>query len=142
MQDVIKKEQEFNHPIDRVWKAISTQEEISTWFIDADFKAEVGYGYTFTSSPENNCTKITGEVKSATPYTLVYTWKVEGTSTETTVKWMLEETESGTKLYLEHSGISNYPDEETAINFFNSFNGGWDNCVSELSKYVNEKIDA
>jgi len=47
MKDVIIKEQMLNHSIDKVWNAISKQEEISTWFINADFKAEPGYKYTF-----------------------------------------------------------------------------------------------
>ena len=58
MKDVIKKEHSFNHPIDTVWNAITKQEEISTWFIQADFKAEPGYKYTFTASEEQKCNKI------------------------------------------------------------------------------------
>lgn len=50
MKDVIKKEQLFNHPIGTIWNAITKAEEISTWFIKADFKAEKGYKYTFTAS--------------------------------------------------------------------------------------------
>ena len=46
MKDVITKERVFNHSIDTVWNAISKAEEISTWFIKADFKAEKGYEYT------------------------------------------------------------------------------------------------
>lgn len=142
VQDVISKEHVFSHQIDKIWSAISRAEEISVWFIKADFKPEVGYNYTFTSSEEQGCTQITGEVKEATPYTLVYTWMVEGTNTETTVTWKLEQVSEGTKLSLEHSGISNYPDEPTAVNFFNSFNGGWDNCISELSSYANKTVNA
>ena len=52
MKDVISKAVIFNHSIDKVWNAISKAEEISTWFIPADFKAEKGYQYTFTS-PSN-----------------------------------------------------------------------------------------
>ena len=55
MKDVIKKEHVFNHPIDKVWDAISRAEEISIWFIKADFKAEKGYQYTFTASEEKGC---------------------------------------------------------------------------------------
>ncbi len=141
MKDFIRKEQLFSHSIDNVWNAITKQEEISTWFIKADFKAETGYKYTFTASPESNCTEITGEVKQATPYTLIYTWIVGGTTTETTVKWELTETNNGTKLILEHSGISDYP-SETAVKMFGDFNGGWDNCISELSGYLKQTIHA
>lgn len=141
MKDVLIKEQLFDHSIDRVWNAISRAEEISAWFINADFKAEPGYKYTFTADEEHGCTQITGEVKEADPYTLVYTWIVQDTDTETTVKWMLEEDGGKTKLYLEHSGISNYPGNN-AVTMFGHFNAGWDNCVKELSQYLTKEIHA
>lgn len=142
MKDVIIKEQLFSHSIDKVWKAISTEEEISTWFIQADFKAEAGYKYTFTATEEKGCLQITGEVKIAQPYTLAYTWIVQGTTAETTVTWNLEEVENGTKLVLEHSGISNYPDEETVIAMFDSFSGGWGDCMNQLTKFLKETVNA
>lgn len=142
MKNVIKKEVEFNHEIDKVWNAISKADEISTWFIKADFKAEKGYQYLFTSEPnDKGCTTISGEVKQADPYTLIYTWIVGDTKTETTVKWALEPTEKGTKLYLEHSGIANY-EGETVIAMFESFNGGWDNCISGLTSYLKIVVHA
>lgn len=140
MSDLISKEHVFSHSIDAVWNAISKAEEISAWFIKADFKAEVGYKYTFESEGEN-CSQITGVVKEATPYTLIYTWVVTGTRIETTVKWILEKVEGGTKLYLEHSGISKYP-ANTAVSMFNSFNNGWDNCINELSEYIKQEVHA
>ena len=141
MKDIITKEHVFSHAIDKVWNAISKAEEISVWFINADFKAEPGYGYTFTASEEHGCTQITGKVKEANPYTLIYTWIVENTHTETTVKWMLEAMEGGTKLYLEHSGISNYPGDN-AITMFNNFDAGWGNCITELSGYLTKEVHA
>ncbi len=142
MKDSIKKEVVFNHPIDQVWNAITKAEEISTWFIPADFKAEKGYKYLFTSPPnDKGCTTIGGEIVSANPYTLIYTW-IEGSSDiETLVKWELESTAEGTKLTLEHSGISNYAGE-TAIAMFESFNGGWDNCINGLTNYLKEIVNA
>ncbi|MGX1930241.1 SRPBCC family protein [Flagellimonas sp. 2504JD4-2] len=141
MKDVITKEHVFAHPIQKVWNAISVAEEISTWFIKADFKAEKGYQYTFVASEEHGCTNITGEVKSASPYTLIYTWVVENTTTETVVKWDLRETEAGTLLHLEHSGISGYPGD-SAITYFNDYDGGWDNCITELTSFLTKEVHA
>ncbi len=142
MNDVIKKETILNHDIDVVWNAITKAEEISTWFIPADFKAEKGYKYTFTSPPnDKGCTVISGEVKNANPYLLIYTWIVGDTKIETTVKWELEATSKGTKLSLEHSDISNY-EGETAVAMFDSFNGGWDNCISGLTSYLKQEVNA
>ncbi len=142
MNDVITKEHVFSHAIDKVWNAITKAEEISAWFIKADFKAEKGFKYTFTAEPnEKGCTVISGEVKEATPYKLAYTWVLPNTNIETLVTWQLESTKEGTKLNLEHSGISNY-EGETAVAMFNNFNGGWDNCISGLTKYLKELINA
>ena len=142
MKDVISKQVTFNQSIDQVWNAITKAEEISTWFIKADFKAEKGYRYTFTAEPnEKGCTVISGEVKNANPYKLVYTWIVADTKVETTVTWELTATENGTKLNLEHSGISNYAGE-TAIAMFESFNGGWENCITGLTNYLKETVHA
>jgi len=141
MNDIIIKEVVFSHPINKVWNAISKAEEISTWFIKADFKAEKGYKYTFTASEDRGCITINGEVKTANPYTLAYTWVVQDTNVVTTVTWILETVENGTKLYLEHSGISNY-EGDTAIKMFESFSGGWTNCMNELKNYLAKKVYA
>ena len=141
MKDSIKKEQLFPHPIQKVWNAISKGEELTTWFIKADFKAEVGYRYTFSSTGENGCTEINGEIKQAHPYTLAYTWVVANTKVETTVTWVLEETDQGTLLHLEHSGISKY-EGDTAVAMFSSFDGGWDNCIQGLSKHLIKSVHA
>ncbi len=140
MKDLISKEKVFDHPIEKVWRAITSAEEISTWFLKADFKAEVGYRYVFKSTGEN-CSPIEGEIKHADPYTLIYTWVVTEAPIETTVKWVLEEVEGGTKLYLEHSGISNY-EGETALEMFNNFDGGWDNCITGLTDYLKHIVHA
>lgn len=119
MHDKIVKTHQFNSPISKVWDAISVADEISSWFIQADFRAEAGYTYTFTHEK----TVISGKVLKANPvYELVYTWVVSGTDVETTVSWKLEESGGGTLLTLEHFGISNYPGE-TAVTMFNNFKG-------------------
>lgn len=141
MKDIITKEQIINHSVDKVWNAITKAEEISTWFIKADFKAEVGFSYTFTASEENDCVPITGIVKEAKPYTLIYTWIVENTNVETIVKWVLEPQGENTKLYLEHSGIVGYTGD-SAVKMFDSFNGGWENCVNQLVDYLSKEVHA
>jgi len=140
MKDVIIKEHLFNHDIDKVWNAITKAEEISTWFLSADFKPEKGYQYRFVSKDEH-CSPIIGEIKEANPYKLVYTWIVEEVPTTTTVSWVLETVAKGTKLTLEHSGISNYAGE-TAVAMFESFNGGWDNCLNGLTSYLKAEVNA
>jgi len=142
MKDIITKEKVLNHSIQTIWNAITQADEISTWFIQADFKAEKGYQYTFTSEPnEKGCTVISGTVKEANPYLLVYSWIVADTKVETTVSWALKSVDGGTKLSLTHSGISNYAGD-TAIAMFESFSGGWDGCMNKLSDYLKKEVNA
>ena len=143
MNDVITKERILNHPIDKVWNAITKAEELSTWFVRANFKAEVGYQYSFDSLDDTeDCSTIIGEVLSANPYTLSYTWIVKNSpETTTKVTWVLEAFDGGTKLHLEHSGISNYAGD-TAITWFNNFNGGWAHCMNGLQDYLKALINA
>ncbi len=136
MKDSLRKEHFYTHSIDRVWKAITDQNEIAEWFLKADFKPTIGYQYTLTHED----TTISGKILEASPVNkLVYTWIVSGTGdVETTVSWQLTEADGGTKLVIEHTGISNYPDEKLATTMFNSYSGGWDGCITNLEKYLNK----
>jgi len=135
MKDVIVKEKTFDQPIDVVWKAISEGAEISRWFIQADFKPEPGYRYTFTAKEEHGSTVIKGTVLEADPYTLKYTWNVGDAPVETTVIWNLEKLGNQTQLKLEHTGISKFGGE-TAIEMFGHFEKGWNACISGLTNYL------
>ncbi len=139
MKDVLIKQKSFDQSIDKVWKAISEGDEISKWFIQADFKPEVGYKYTFTASEEHGGTVVKGTVLEATPYTLKYSWVVGDSPIETAVLWKLERNSNQTKLILEHSGISKFGGE-TAIEMFNHFSGGWDACIEGLTQYFANEI--
>ena len=53
---------------------------------------------------------------------------------------------SGLDLFAEsiqsHNGtVANYAGD-TAVAMFESFNGGWDNCINELSAYLKELVNA
>ena len=133
MEKSISLEHHYNHPIKEVWDAITLEKNISAWFIKADFKAEEGYDYTFTHED----TTITGKVLQVNPtFDLTYTWIVGGTGVETTVKWTLTESDEGTLLKLEHTGIENYPTEELSIKMFEGFTSGWNSCLVNLDKYL------
>jgi uncharacterized protein YndB with AHSA1/START domain len=67
---------------------------------------------------------------------------MENTDVETTVKWELEkESDTVTKLYLEHSGISQY-EGDTAVKMFENYSGGWKACVDELNEYLKKLVHA
>ena len=132
MQHTITKEQFYKAPIRKVWEAITDEQQISAWFIKADFKAEVGYEYTFTHEQ----TMVTGEVTEVEPlHRLVYTWIVGETTAVTTVQWLLAEEDGGTLVTIIHSGFENYPDD-TVSSMFTSSQKGWDVVLNELEDYL------
>jgi uncharacterized protein YndB with AHSA1/START domain len=125
----IELEHQYAHPIQEVWEAISNEEAISKWFIQADFQPKVGYDYTFT----HESTTITGTVLEVDPPSLlVYSWRVAGV--ETKVTWQLTNQEKGTLLKLSHVGIEKYG--ETAVKMFGSFSSGWGSCVTNLESFL------
>lgn len=137
MKDIITKEQFFAHPINKIWAAITEQDKISQWFINCRFKAEEGFQYALLGD-DGTTEKITGEVVKVNPVSeLVYTWIVPGTDIATEVKWELAEKDNGTLLTLTHSGISNYPDEQTAVTMMEHFSVGWDKCMAHLEQFSN-----
>ncbi len=133
MKNFVEKQKFYNHPIDTVWHAISDAQEIGSWFIHADFKAEVGYNYTFTHED----TKIRGEVLESNPvYKLVYTWDVNNSGTATRVSWLLSEQDGGTLLTLRHDGAEKYGSQETAAQMFGHFEKGWEKATEDLLNYL------
>lgn len=144
MKDVLTKQHQFAQPIAKVWAAITEQDQISKWFMPCDFKAQPGYRYSLISSGDDACERIYGNVITVNPVNeLVYSWIVVGTETETIVSWNLEEKDGGTLLTLEHSGISKYPNQDTAIKMFESFTDGWGKCITHLDRFVaGEKVES
>jgi len=138
MKNIIKIEKFYDYPIQRVWHAISDARAISEWFIEADFKAEVGYQYKF----KHESTIVTGQVLEANPPTeLIYTWKVGEMEVVTTVKWLLEAQNHGTLLLLEHAGFENYEDVVTVEEMFKASTTGWNSVVNQLQGYLEKRQD-
>ena len=136
-QTSIRKERFYPHSINAVWSAISVQEQLSKWFVNADFKAEVGYQYTFTRG-ENT---ITGEVLDVQPpHLLTYTWVIGDPNVITTVKWELQEVDGGTLVIIDHTGISGYASDQIAAATFNHFNHGWEDCTNRLAKHLQQDV--
>ena len=137
MKDSIRKERVFHHPIDKVWQAITEGDQISKWFLQANFKPEVGYDYTLSTSDEHECDGVRGTILEADPYTLKYSWN-DGTPVDTIVTWTLEERGDDTVLTLVHSGISKLG--ELAKQKMGDFDQGWDNCLSSLPNYLKDEV--
>lgn len=137
MKKKITLERSFNQPIEKVWEAISDENEISKWFLPAKFKAEIGFQYTFTHVHDQGTTYITGEVLTVDkPNTLSYTWESSGSDVNTTVIWNLKEEDGITKLMLEHESHDNEDNNPNVGKMFEEFSNGWPEVIGNLEKYL------
>lgn len=105
MKDSIILSREFHFPPHKVWEALTDSQALERWLMPNTFALRPGAEFTFRSSPAPGfdgvvkCRILEYEVERF----LRYTW--EGGGLNTVVEWRLEETESGTRLTLTHSGF-------------------------------------
>ncbi|MEQ8624246.1 MAG: SRPBCC domain-containing protein [Vicingaceae bacterium] len=133
--DSIVKSQWFKQPIDKVWKAITENNQVSQWLVPTNFKAEVGFNY-YLQDPKGECNVVTGTVKKATPYSLEYTWiNEEVKEVETLVSWELIEEKGGTLLKMAHSGIAKYQ-EAVKAKMAESYTAGWNRCFDNITSLL------
>ncbi len=137
MHDMISKEQWFPHHIDKVWEAITSNKQVSQWLVPTDFRAEVGFEFTI-KDPEGECNMVKGQVREASPYTLIYTWiDQQWQDIHTVVQWDLTANKNGTKVSMKHIGIAEYPGKTASLQF-NNFSGGWKRCFDQLETLLNQ----
>lgn len=95
-----------------VWECLTTPELVGEWLMPNDFQPIVGHQFEFRSKPQPGWSGIVFcEVLEVRPMTkLVYTWTSGESRTKldmsTTVTWVLQPENGGTKLTLEHAGFS------------------------------------
>lgn len=131
---IIRKERTYAVPIERVWAALTTPEALSVWFMEADFKAEVGYSFRFKDVPRGKWDgMLYGEVLVVEElHHLAYTWQGNQMKRSTEVRWTLESEGDGTRVRLEHIGFEGFSDG--LIGFFHRF--GWRRYVRQLQQYL------
>tara|TARA_B100000508_G_C11439096_1_gene267738 strand:- start:757 stop:1182 length:426 start_codon:yes stop_codon:yes gene_type:complete len=135
INDTITKSKWLNQPIDKVWSAITENDQVSQWLVPTNFKAEVGFHYALRDA-KGECNLVTGTVLEASPYSLAYTWiNEEAASIETIVRWKLSEENGGTLLEMTHSGIAKYH-EEVKAKMLETYTAGWKRCFSNIDELL------
>ena len=136
VENTIEKTQWFPHSIDKVWAAITKNEHVSKWLAPTNFKGEKGTHYEL-HSPKEDCNVVSGVVKEATPYTLIYSWTaLNHKDVETQVRWDLTEENNGTKVNMKHTGILKY-EKKAGEEMFTSFSNGWKRCFIQIEEVLN-----
>jgi uncharacterized protein YndB with AHSA1/START domain len=119
----------YPHPIDKVWRAISTADALSTWLMETDFQAIVGSTFTFQTKPAPGFDGVVrGKVLVVDPPNrLVYSWR-GGPLINSTVSFELQQVAGGTELTFEHSGFDSI--RMLMPRVFLAF--GWRNLLNNL----------
>jgi len=125
----------FPHPVDRVWEAISTAENIAAWLFTCDFKPEVGHKFTFkTTPPEGSTWRGWTDIEVlefAPPTRMVWAWESADIDEPTRVIFQLDPVDGGTRLSLSHVGDSTADD-------IASVSGGWPVKLDALVEFIGD----
>ena len=110
--DTFVLEQIYSNPVEIVWRAITSKEEMKHWYFNLqEFVAEVGFEFQFWGGPDESrqylhlckITEVISEKK------LAYSWRYDGYEGDTLVTFELVSLGNLTKLKLTHGGLSAFP---------------------------------
>ncbi len=105
-------EQTYLVPIERVWKAITTLDEMQEWFFEQleKFEAAVGFETKFTIYIEKQkFPHVWKIIDVQPPGKMIYDWSYEGYPGKSIVRFELFKKENATQLRLTDQVIEPYP---------------------------------
>jgi uncharacterized protein YndB with AHSA1/START domain len=99
-------EKVFDHPPERVWRALTDSSALAEWLMENDFQPVLGHAFTFRTKPGPGFDGIVRccVTELEAPRRLAYTWG--NGPHETLVTWTLLPVAEGTLLRMEHSGFA------------------------------------
>lgn len=126
-------EQEYNAPLELVWRALTEAELLQKWYFNiSEFKPEVGFKFQFEGGKEDDRYTHLCEVMEVIPNKkLKYSWSYEGYTGLSFVTFELFPDGEKTKLRLTHEGLETFthPDFSKA-----NFEEGWKFLLHESFK--------
>lgn len=129
-------EQEFNAPIELVWRAITEKELMKKWYFEvSDFKPEVGHTFQFEGGEEGKrYLHLCKVLEVIPPEKLKYSWRYDGHEGLSYVTFLLSSIGAKTKLTLVHEGLETF----THLDFSRkNFTTGWKYLIHEsLKEYL------
>jgi uncharacterized protein YndB with AHSA1/START domain len=124
---VIRLSQFIELPPARVWRALTDPSIHAKWWASGDVRAVVGHRFTLDMGQwgQQPCEVIAVEPERLLSYSFA-----PGTL-DTTITWRLEPENSGTRLYLEHSGFD--LDSPLGRTAFEGMSGGWPMVLKRIA---------
>lgn len=122
-------ERVLNHPLDKVWNAISLPERIGAWFCEMNFEPVAG-GRIDQTFHHAGGLKATGEVlRFEPPHLFEWRWDGGPDESDSVVTWRLQaEGDNATRIYLTHRT----PDRDKVHDFAHGWHVHLDGLVQAL----------
>ena len=146
MKDIIERSVYFASPIDRVWRALTTKEEIKEWFpdkgIDGELEAGADVFFQFTMTSTGELCRCRAMIEDLTkPSHFAYRW-MPGDCNEkplsevptTLVEFFLNSEGEGTRVTVKESGFASLPPAMYEQAFKDNSNG-WEEVMESFRKY-------
>lgn len=131
----------INAPAEKVWKALTDQNEMKSWYFDIqDFELKVESIFNFYEPGDEKKYHHQCEILEIIPNKkLKHTWAYPDFSdVKTTVTWELQSEDGGTLVKLTHEDIENFKDLGEGFSREN-FTGGWNSILGQSLKQYLEK---
>lgn len=137
MKDIsyIELTERFQHPVARVWQALTDSEIMARWLMPNDFRLEIGHEFTFRGPPipavGHDGIARCRVLDFAPERFLTISFASDGGSRlESTVTWTLLPDEGGTRVTLLHHGFD--PDNPVHQLSRRMMSGGWPGVLRRL----------
>jgi uncharacterized protein YndB with AHSA1/START domain len=130
----------FNVPVEKVWEAITSKEQMKQWYFDiAEFEPEDGFEFTFDGENDGKKYVHLCKITEVVPHKkLSYSWRYKETEGMSYLSFELFEEGEGTRLKLTHEGLETFP--QANPDFRNeSFAAGWTYIIGTSLKDYLEK---
>ncbi len=143
MEDLVKKtagepadiliEKILQHPVIKVWKALTDKDQMKHWYFDLDaFKAEKGFQFSFAGKGHKgqSYTHLCTVTEIIPLKKIQYSWTYKGYEGFSLVTFELFELgKNQTRLVLTHQGLNSFPQNNPDF-AKSSFKGGWTHLVT------------
>lgn len=142
--DPVIVEQDFNQPIQKVWKAITEIEQMKRWFFEQieSFKPEVGFETQFDVHLEHktypHLWKLTEVIP---PKKITYNWKYGGYPGDSFVTFELKDLGEKIKLTLTHQIVESFPADDPVFSRESTVEG-WNYFIKKsLKEYLRNRTE-
>lgn len=139
-QSPIVVEQVYDAPIDKVWQALTDNEQMKRWYFDIPvFEPVHGFVFSFEAGPEGKKYQHNCKITEVIPHKKIsYTWRYAGYEGVSEVSFELFDESPNTRVRLTHTGIDTFPESNPDLAPHN-FQQGWDEIMGTNLKQFVEK---